>query len=95
MLSSLQTRNKTAILNWLTQNRFNRLSEDNKIRVWSKVYDKEEPSKIEVRGILVSLNDDLANKLIDLLHSIPQTSHNAAIPLISSTPNSLPGNDLH
>jgi len=44
--SSFQLKQKARILNY-PSNSWNSLSVDNKLKVWTKVYDKEVPSKTE------------------------------------------------
>ena len=46
-LSVDQLRTKTMVLNWLNQARWNGLSEENKIKIYLKVWDKTVPDPVK------------------------------------------------
>jgi len=46
-LSVDQIRTKTMVLNWLNQKRWNGLSEENKIKIYLKVWDKTVPDAVK------------------------------------------------
>lgn len=50
-LTADETRGIQKILVWGFSN-FHKLKEDNKVRMWLKIYDKIEPDKLEVSGKL-------------------------------------------
>lgn len=47
---SVQKKGKAKILRWAYAN-FEKLKECNKVKVWSKVFDKETPDQIQIGGI--------------------------------------------
>lgn len=50
-LTEDEKRGLKAILNWGFKN-FHLLREDNKVKLWLKIYDKIEPDKLEINGSL-------------------------------------------
>jgi len=71
-LTCAEMRTKTMVLDWLTQNRWNALSTENKIKIYLKVYDKAVPTKIigdKDNPIVVNVNfNDLSES--ELVHNI-------------------------
>ena len=48
-LNSIEMRTERMVLNWLTPKRWCALSEENKIKIYLKVYEKAVPSKSELQ----------------------------------------------
>ena len=57
-LNSHQLRTRGMVLGWLTKQRWNALSTENKIKIWLKVYDKEVPLKLD--GGITNVFGDLS-----------------------------------
>lgn len=47
ILSDLENRGLKSILRWGFDN-FHKLSQDNKVKIWIKVYDKVQPTQVDV-----------------------------------------------
>lgn len=74
--------NENRIINW-GYRRFNGLKEDNKVKMWLKVYDKKSPQKfpdslkIEINLSLLA-NSELVHRLRSILPKIDSTEFDLA-----------------
>lgn len=48
-LNSIELKHKRKILNWAGTN-WHKLKESSKVRIWCAMYDKAEPSKMQIEG---------------------------------------------